>query len=136
MIEHNLDAEHSILYLRPKSALQKDDFAELARTVDPYIEVTGDLAGLIIETPAFPGWDSLGAIVAHFRFVRDHHKRIRKVAVVTEAALGNVAEKLASHFVSATIRHFPAGEIEAARRWIMNQATNSAEEPTRESAAQ
>jgi hypothetical protein len=29
-------------------------------------------------------------------------------------------EKLASHFVSAKIRRFAAGEVEAARRWIMS----------------
>ena len=120
MIEHNLDTAHSILFVRPTSALQQDDFAQLAKTVDPFIEKTGDLAGLIIETQSFPGWDSLGAMAAHFRFVRDHHKHVKKVAVVTDAALGTVAEKLASHFVSAKIRHFGAGEVEAARRWIMS----------------
>jgi hypothetical protein len=118
MIEHSLDTAHSILFVRPKSALQQEDFVQLAKTVDPFIEKTGDLAGLVIETPAFPGWDSLGAMAAHFRFVRDHHKHIKKVAVVTDAALGNLAEKLASHFVAAKIRHFAAGEVEAARRWI------------------
>jgi SpoIIAA-like len=118
MIEHSLDTAHSILFVRPKSALQQEDFVQLAKTVDPFIEKTGDLAGLVIETPAFPGWDSLGAMAAHFRFVRDHHKHIKKVAVVTDAALGNLAEKLASHFVATQIRHFAAGEVEAARRWI------------------
>jgi SpoIIAA-like len=44
-----------------------------------------------------------------------------KVAVVTDAALGNLAEKLASHFMSATIRHFPAGKVEAAKQWIMSK---------------
>jgi len=120
MIEHSLDTAHSILFVRPTSALQQDDFVQLAKTVDPFIEATGDLAGLIIETASVPGWDSLGAMAAHFRFVRDHHKRVKKVAVVTDAALGTVAEKLASHFVSAKIRHFGAGEAEAARRWIMS----------------
>ena len=121
MIEHSLDTAHSILFVRPKSALQQDDFAQLAKTVDPFIEKTGDLAGLVIETPAFPGWDSLGAMAAHFRFVRDHHKHVKKVAVVTDAALGNLVEKLASHFVSATIKHFPAGQTETAQRWILGQ---------------
>ena len=120
MIEHSLDATHSILYVRPKSALEKADFVQLAKTVDPHIEATGALAGLIIEIAAFPGWDSLGAMAAHFRFVRDHHKRVKKVAVVTDAALGTVAEKLASHFVSATIKHFGAGQTEAARQWIIS----------------
>jgi hypothetical protein len=119
MIEHTLDTEQSILYLRPKSALAQADFEQLARTVDPYIAQTGDLAGLIIETPAFPGWDGLGAMVAHFRFVRDHHKRIKRIGLVTDSALGDVAERLASHFVSAEIRHFAAGELEAAKQWVM-----------------
>lgn len=121
VIEHTLDRESGILYVHPTAALAEDDFAELAKTVDPYIQATGDLAGLIVETPSFPGWDSLGAMAAHFRFVRDHHKRIRKVAVVTDAVLGDVAEKLASHFVAATIKHFPSGDVAAARRWILDR---------------
>ena len=119
MIEHTLDTANAILYLRPKSALEQSDFVELAKTVDPYLEKTGDLAGLVIEAPSFPGWESLGAMAAHFRFVRDHHKHIKKVALVTDSALGNVAQHLASHFVSAQIRHFPAGELEAARQWVV-----------------
>ena len=56
----------------------------------------------------------------HFRFVRDHQKYIRRIALVTDSALGNVVEHLASHFVSAEIKHFPAGEVEAARLWIVS----------------
>jgi len=122
MIEHFLDTVHSILYLRPKSALEQADFEQLAKTVDAYLGETGELAGLIIEAPAFPGWESLGAMAAHFRFVRDHHKRIKKVGLVTDSALGNVAERLASHFVSAEIKHFSASELEAAKLWVMNRS--------------
>ena len=87
----------------------------------PYIEKSGDLAGLIIEAPKFPGWESLGAMAAHIRFVRDHHKRIRKIGLVTDSALGTVAERLASHFVSAEIRHFSAAKLEAAKQWVMKR---------------
>ena len=120
MIEYDLDTEHSILHVQPKSAIERDDFAKVAEAVDPHIEATGGLAGLIIEAPAFPGWESLGAMVNHLRFVRDHHKRIKRIGVVTDSHLGDFAEHLASHFVSAEIRHFPAGQIEAARQWIIN----------------
>ena len=122
MIEHTLDTTHSILYVRPKSSLEQSDFVDLARTIDPYITETGDLAGLIIEVSTFPGWESLGAMAAHFRFVRDHHKHIKKIGVVTDSALGKVAEQLASHFVSAEIRHFSAGELEAAKQWVINRS--------------
>jgi len=123
MIKHRLDAADSILYIKPTAALESNDFTQLATAIDPYIEKTGGLAGLIVEVDAFPGWESLGAMAAHFRFVRDHHKRVRKVAIVTDAALGNVAEKLATHFVAAQIKHFPGGESEAARQWILGSGT-------------
>ena len=119
MIEHTLDAAHSILYVRPKSKLEENDFIQLAKTVDRHIEEKGDLAGLIIEVASFPGWESLGAMAGHFRFVRDHHKHVKKIGVVTDSPMGNVAEHLASHFVAAEIKHFPAGQLAAAERWIM-----------------
>jgi hypothetical protein len=120
MIAHTLDTTHAVLYVQPMYLLEQDDFVQLAETVDPYIEKSGDLAGLIIEAPVFPGWESFGAMVAHFRFVRDHHKHIKKVGLVTDSAQGNVAEHLASHFVSSEIRHFSTGELDAAKEWIMN----------------
>lgn len=121
MVEHTLDTANSILYVRPKSSLEQSDFVQLAKAVDPYIEETGGLAGLIIEAPTFPGWESLGAMVAHIRFVRDHHKHIKKIGLVTNSAMGNVAEHLASHFVSAKIKHFSAEELEVAKQWVMNR---------------
>jgi len=118
MIDYSFDATQSILHLRPKAPLTKEDFAQIAKSVDPHIEEKGALAGIIIELSAFPGWDSLGAMAAHLRFVRDHHRQVKRIAVVTDAKLGTVAEKLASHFVAATIKHFPAGQADAARKWI------------------
>jgi SpoIIAA-like len=120
MIKYDLDAEHSILHVKPESAIARDDFTKLAEVVDPHIEATGDLAGVVMEAARFPGWDSLGALINHLRFVRDHHKRVKKIAVVTDSHLGDFAERLASHFVSAQIKQFPAGQAEAARHWILN----------------
>ncbi|HYL90075.1 MAG TPA: STAS/SEC14 domain-containing protein [Burkholderiales bacterium] len=122
MLDHSLDTAHGIVHLRPKGALEKEDFARLAKTVDPYLEKQGELAGIIIDAPRFPGWDSLGAMAAHIRFVREHHKRVKKIAVVTDAKVGDLAEKFASHFVAATVRHFPAGQTQAAEEWIVGKS--------------
>ena len=123
MIEHTLDTQHSILHVHVKSALQKSDFEQLAEQVDPYIEKVGNLAGLLIEVPpTFPGWKSFGALASHIRFVRDHQKHIRKIALVTDSEVGKVAAALGSHLVSAEIKRFPASQLEAARRWISGPA--------------
>ena len=120
MLDYTLDTTRSILHLRPGAALTQEDFARLAKSVDPQIEKTGGLAGIIVDAAKFPGWDSFGALAAHLRFVREHHKKVKKIAIVTDSALGNVGEKLASHFVAAEIKHFPAGQAEAARSWILS----------------
>jgi SpoIIAA-like len=118
MIEHTFDPATAILHIQPKSSLEQADFEQLAKTVDPYIAGTGDLAGIIVETPGFPGWSSFGAMAAHLRFVKDHHKHVRKIALVTDSALGSIAEQLGAHFVSAEIKRFPSSELEAAKQWI------------------
>lgn len=119
MLEHSL--ENSILYLRPKGALAESDFAQLAKTVDPHIEKSGSLAGIIVEAVKFPGWESFGAMAAHIRFVRDHHEKVKKIAVVTDSKMGKVGERLANHFVAAEIKAFPAGAVDEARRWILGK---------------
>ena len=122
MIEYNWDATHSTLLVHLKSALNKEDFAEMTKAVDTEIETTGDLAGVIIDAPEFSGWDSFGTMVTHFRFVRDHHERVQKVAIVTNSHIGDVAERLASHLVAADVRHFPGEQLEQARQWINDGA--------------
>jgi hypothetical protein len=120
MIEHHLDTENAILYVHPLDALQQGDFARLARAVDPFIALHGALNGLLVETPHFPGWESFGAMISHLRFVHGHHRQIRRVALVTDSAIGRLAEHLASHFVAAEVRHFPAAERDAALVWLVS----------------
>ncbi|HET9025358.1 MAG TPA: STAS/SEC14 domain-containing protein [Burkholderiaceae bacterium] len=122
MIEHSLDMQNGVLHLYPRDALDTDDFAELSQVVDPYILEHGGLNGLMIEADAFPGWDTFGAMVAHFRFVKDHHRAIRKVALVTDSPVGGALEHLASHFVSAKIKHFGMINREAAKSWVTSPA--------------
>jgi hypothetical protein len=119
MIDYTLEEINSVLHVRPTGPLEDTDFERLSRTVDPFIERTGQLRGLLIETADFPGWTDLAAVASHFRFVRDHHRQIEKVAFVTDSPLGKVADHLASHFVAATIRRFPFDEVAEAKAWVI-----------------
>jgi len=122
MIEHDLDKNNAVLHVRPKGALRKEDFDQLAQAVDPFIAEQGAFTGLIIETSGFPGWENFWAMLRHSRFVRDHHRKIKRVALVTDSPVGELAEHLASHFVAAEVRHFRAKEGEAAKAWIAEAA--------------
>jgi hypothetical protein len=109
MLKHELRRNEGILVLRPEAPLEATDFQGLAQEIDPYIEDNGALHGVMIDAESFPGWKDFAALVAHLRFIKNHHQKIRKVAV---------APKIASHFVQADVRHFPPSLKEEALRWL------------------
>ena len=53
MLDYTLDTANAILHIRPKSWLEQVDFEQLAQPSTRLSPERGDLAGLIIETPAF-----------------------------------------------------------------------------------
>ena len=110
MLEVELDEANGIATLIPNGALSENDFESAARIIDPYIEKQGNLRGLIIKTKTFPGWKSFGSLIKHFKFVKEHHNKVSHVALVTDSVLGDFAEKIADHFVSAEIKHFAFDE--------------------------
>lgn len=118
MIRHELLRDRGILILRPEGPLQAEDFVALAGVVDPYIEEHGELKGLLIDAPSFPGWENFSALLSHLRFVRDHHRRIQRIAVVSDSTLLAIGPKIADHFVSAEVRAFDAAGRAAALSWI------------------
>ena len=118
MLQHELLRDRGVLILRPEGALRAEDFAALASVVDPYIEQHGALKGLMIEAPSFPGWENFAGLASHLRFVRDHHRLIRRIAVVSDSPLLAFGPKLAKHFVSAEVRAFTSAERAAALAWV------------------
>jgi hypothetical protein len=118
MLDHELQRAEGLLVIRPHGPLQADDFSALAAVVDPYVEAHGNLRGLMIEASSFPGWDSFAALISHLRFVRDHHRVIRKIAAVSDSPLLSLVPRLATHFVNAEIRHFKASERSTALAWL------------------
>ncbi len=118
MIHHELLRDRGILTLEPKGRLEAADFGAIAAIVDPYIEQHGGLNGLLILAAKFPGWDDFAALLSHLRFVRDHHRKIRRIAVVSDSAVLSVAPKIANHFVSAEIRTFDVADRAAALVWL------------------
>jgi hypothetical protein len=121
MIDHELLQVEGILVLRPKDRLEASDFEKVAQEVDPYIDANGKLHGILLDAEAFPGWKDFAALVAHLKFVRDHHRKIEKIAVVSDSTFLSVAPRIASHFVQADLRHFPHAQREAASAWLRGE---------------
>ena len=124
MLIVELDEATGLAILKPDGALSEKDFIYASSVIDPYIEKAGKLNGLIINTRKFPGWESFGSLIKHFKFIKEHHKKLSHVAIVTDSVLGGFAEKIVAHFVSAEIKHFAFDELSKAKSWVLG-ADNS-----------
>jgi len=118
MLNIEIDESLNLAILSPQDQLTEADFQRAANIVDPYIESGESLKGLVIATESFPGWESFQAMVSHIQFVRDHHRKIGKVALVTDSVAGNLAESVGAHFISAQVNHFPYADLDEAKRWV------------------
>ena len=127
MINYRIMEAEGILVLEPKSALSATDFRDLTVSVDTYLAEHQSLHGMLIHAPNFPGWESFAGLSAHLKFVREHHRKIERIAFVTDSPLGTVAPTLAKHFVSAQIRRFAYSEFEEALLWLKSNALRSVE---------
>jgi SpoIIAA-like len=118
MVNHELLRAEGILIIRPVAALEASDFQSIAQEVDPYIASNGKLHGVMIDAKGFPGWKDFAAMLAHLRFIKDHHRKIEKIAAVSDSSFLSIAPKIASHFVQAEVRHFAQSQREEALAWL------------------
>jgi hypothetical protein len=118
MLDHELLRDEKILIVTPHGPLESSDFSMLAKEIDPFIEEKGNLNGLMIFAESFPGWTDFAALVSHLKFVKNHHRRIQRVAAVTDSGFLSILPRIAGHFVRAEIRHFDRREKTQALDWL------------------
>lgn len=118
MIKHRFLADEGMLILEPAAPLKKTDFDTLSGIIDPCIQANGRLEGLIIHASAFPGWQDFSSMLAHIRFVKDHHAVIQKAAAVADEGTIAVLPTIADRFLKADIMHFGHDELDQALEWI------------------
>ncbi len=124
MLSTTLNEKEAIVTLQPEGALSEKDFDQAVQVVDPFIKKQGKLNGVIIYTESFPGWDSFSSLVRHLKFVKNHHKKVTRLAFVTDSLVGNLVEKIGSHFVAAKVKTFTFKQLEDAKKWILEGEHN------------
>jgi hypothetical protein len=117
-LSFELIEDKGVVVLQPKGELEAADFERISAEVDPYIEKAGSLNGLVVVAEHFPGWDDFSALSSHLRFVKEHHEKIRRVAMVTNDRLVSAMPRIASRFVDAEVRAFPMSARDDALLWV------------------
>ncbi|MGH9693521.1 MAG: STAS/SEC14 domain-containing protein, partial [Bryobacteraceae bacterium] len=66
----------------------------------------------------FPGWQSVGALFAHLKFVNSVHDKIGKIALVTNSPMGTFADHVLDPLMLAKVRKFDYDERDNAMSWL------------------
>lgn len=116
MIDIDL-SQPTVAVLKPEGALSAADFDALRAAIDGHINRTDIVPNLVIDASHLPHWDSLAALEKHLKFVRDHHRVVKKVAIVGDSPILSVVPALVDHFVGAKVRRFPTDKMAKAKEW-------------------
>ena len=118
MIQHEMHHDRGVLIVKPQGPLEKEDFATLSREADSYIASHGALDGFMICAAKFPGYKNARGLISHLRFVRDHHRNIKKVAFVSDSRFYEIASRVVSRCVRPEVKHFTFQYQTSALDWI------------------
>jgi hypothetical protein len=119
MLKVRLDKEDGIAVIEPEGALTKEDFDNAAKVIDPFIlESEGKLNGIIIYTQSFPGWKDFSGLSRHITFIKNHHKKIKRLAFVTDTSVIEYTKAIAEPFLEAEIKVFDYDDFDGAKEWV------------------
>jgi len=118
MIQVELRSDKGILIVKPLTPLAKEDFIAITQTANGYIESQGMLNGLVICFKRFPGWKNIQGLCSHLRFVRNHQRKIRKVAFVTNSKIVKIVINIVKYFVHPEAKYFKYNQESSAMQWI------------------
>ena len=109
--------ESGVVVLEVTAPLSTADVEALAATVDSWLAAHDVLQGVVVHARTVPGWENLTALRRHVRFVREHHRKVRRVALAADGALADLAPAVAGHVVQAQLRHFGYDALDDAIAW-------------------
>ena len=121
-IRIELNDDTGILTLEPATdkSLSEDDFEAVGKTISLYLEDHDRPLGILIHSRRFPGWQSIGALFAHLKFVNAVHDKLGKVALVTNSPMGSFADRVLDPLMLAKIRKFDYDERDEAMSWLQS----------------
>ena len=107
----------NIVKFRITDTLKAGDFSGIAPRIDALIQEKGTIL-LFLDGTLFKGWDNIVAAQEHFTFVKNHHAKVEKIAVIAGNPWQHWLAAFANLFVHPDIKVFEPKDISAALQWI------------------
>ncbi|GAA4783257.1 hypothetical protein GCM10023200_15870 [Actinomycetospora chlora] len=112
-----VDPGAGVVLVDVSQPLRREDVEAIATAVDDWLADHTALPGLVLHARSFPGWENIGALVAHLRLVGGHQRRIGRVALAVDGQPAGVAARVAGTLLHPEVRHFASAELDEATAW-------------------
>ena len=123
-LTHRVVAGTRVLLVEPQGPLRVEDFVRLRSAARAMLKGRGRLDGVVVHVRKFPGWEDLDAFLEHVRFVRDHHRKVGRIALATNSRFARWVPRLARRLLDAEVRAFRYGGVGAAIAWAGSRKTS------------
>lgn len=117
MISTEFSESKKLLIITPENELNTKNILALSKIINDHINQTDHIPNLLLYLSQIPHWDGFDALKTHFKLVKEHHKLIKKVAVVSDSVVLKILPYFMDHFVAAKVRRFPENKLEDAKAW-------------------
>jgi hypothetical protein len=107
----------SVLRIAVPEKLKADDLRQIAPQVDSLIKQRGKIR-LLIDASRFGGWENIAAFETHIGFVKNHHQKVDRIAVITAHDWQRWVVGTIKVFVHPEVRAFDEKSENDALQWI------------------
>ncbi len=117
MIKTELISANALKIVVPDK-LKADDFHQIAPQIDSLIR-QHDKIRLLIDASGFNGWENIAAFENHAGFVKNHQKKIERIAVITAHEWQHLLIGAVRIYVHPEARAYDKSHAREAFQWIV-----------------
>jgi len=112
-----LTATDNVVELALKGTVRSNDFERIQQHVDELIARYGAIR-LLLDATEFEGWQDLDAAKTHFLFVKEHHTRVERIAVLGNHQWQHWLASAIGVFLHPEVQCFEPDQRHAALKWL------------------
>jgi SpoIIAA-like len=106
-----------VVRLTVPEKLKADDFLQIAPQIESIIKQLGRIR-LLIDATGFGGWENISAFERHIGFVKTHHEKVERIAVIVSHDWQHWVVGTVRIFVHPQVRAYDKCDESAALRWV------------------
>ncbi len=109
--------EGNLIEVKIGDTLKAEDFKAFSAKVDEII-MAQETVRVLVDASDFNGWENMDAAEKHFGFVKAHHQKVEKIALVAGHRWQHWLAALVRVFIHPTVQVFDKGQVDNARTWL------------------